>query len=141
MEHNLSKIIAIRCYKKVEYDWYEVLEKGTYWWRFLGIIPIFKYTREEDMYRQSFMLSDDWVTKEKFIESFSEDFWKEHYIDTDGLIYSKPFITIWIDGDSHVGNRHSASFTKHFNNVDEMQDYKDKLIADCESKGIYLKQL
>ena len=141
MEHNLSKIIAIKCYKKVEYDWYEVLEKGTYWWRFLGIIPIFKYTREEDMYRQRFMLSEDWVTKEKFIESFDKDFWEEHYVDTNGLIYSKPFIAIWVDGDSRVGNRHYSSITKFFSSIDKMQDYKDKLIVDCESKGIYLKQL
>lgn len=140
MEINLNKIVAIKCYKKREYNWYHISEKGTYWWRFLGIIPIYKYTQKENLYNNYFG-SDRWLTREEFINSFNKDFWKENYVDTNGLVYEKPSVVIWLVGDSNIGSYHCASVIKFFETVDAALDYKNNLITDCQSKGIYLKEL
>lgn len=130
--YNLQNIVEICLYPKRQNAWFKLYKRqGYHWWRIFGKIPVFKYYVKEDLY--SFILDNDITAKE--ILNIDPNCYIEKY-----KVYYKPHIHIYFVGDD-MTSYHGASFEKCFQTEQEMQDYCDKLVAECEKRNIQIKNI
>lgn len=130
--YNLDKIISVYVYtKKINRLFDHFKPKGYYWWKIFGIIPLFKYHLEEN----TFKYVSDRVTEDEVIELTGNHCYIENEI-----VYYKPHVHIYFVGDD-MTSYYGASFEKFFQAEQEMQDYCDKIIAECEKRNIQIKNI
>lgn len=122
--HNLDKIVLIKiCKKRTNKMFDNYQEKGWRWFKYLGIIPIFKYYKSKSRFRYF----TEWVTEDE-VSSLEEYCYAE-----DGIVYWQPHIYIYFGDD--------VSITKYFKTIEEFDDYASKLLNLCKEKGIFIENL
>lgn len=130
--YNLQNIVEICLYPKRRNTRFKLYRKqGYHWWKIFGKFPLFKYYVKEDLY--SFVLDHD-LTKKDVLE-----YVPNCYIENN-KVYYKPHMHIYFVGDDMTSYR-GASFEKFFQTEQEMQDYCDKLVAECEKRNIQIKNI
>ena len=130
--YNLDKIISVYVYKKKVNRWFDDFKpKGYYWWKILGIIPLFKYHLEEN----TFNYVSDRVTEGEVIVLTDNHCYIENEI-----VYYKPHIHIYFVGDD-TSSYFGSSFKKYFENINDLEEFLLYFNNVCKDNNVSLKEL
>lgn len=130
--YNLQNIVEIRLYPKRRNAWFSLYrKKGWNWWKIFGKFPLFKYYVKEDIY--SLVLDHDLT--EKDILNIEPNCYIEN-----NKVYYMPHIHIYFVGDD-MTSYYGASFKKFFETKQEMQNYCDRIVAECDKRNIQIKNI
>jgi hypothetical protein len=134
---NLNKIKAICFYINKKYPYYEKLErKGTEHWHKLFGIKLYKSIVEEDTIYPISIFGENPCSL--------DEYFKEHDFLTlskngDNILY-KPHVGIFLDGDDAT-SYNDMSHRKFFNSEEELREFAKSLASECESHGIFIKEI